>query len=86
MGEDVLLGYRGKLRKAFQAIGAEIGDLLRVESGNNIYEGSLMPRLESADDWHIVLKLKSGYNLGIVINEFTKMKRLRREEKPEFKP
>lgn len=86
MGEDELPGYRGKLRKALQVVGAEIGDLLRVESGNNIYEGSLMPRLESADDWHIVLKLKSGYNLGIVINEFTKMTRLRSAEKPEFKP
>ena len=32
-----------------------------------------MPRYESGDDSHIILKLKSGYNVGININEIQKI-------------
>ncbi len=86
MGEDPLHGYRNRLREALEAAGAGIGDLLRVETGDRSYEGSLMPRLESADDWHIVLKLKSGYNIGVAADEGTKITRLGQAEKPEFRP
>tara|TARA_B110000003_G_scaffold107744_1_gene110256 strand:- start:219 stop:1427 length:1209 start_codon:yes stop_codon:yes gene_type:complete len=37
------------------------------------YSGILMPRYESGDESHIVLKLKSGYNIGI---EFEKIEKL----------
>jgi glutamyl-tRNA(Gln) amidotransferase subunit D len=86
MGEDLLHGYRNRLREALEAAGAGIGDLLKVEAGDRSYEGSLMPRLESADDWHIVLKLKSGYNIGVAVDEGTKITRLGQAEKPEFRP
>ncbi len=86
MGEDSLPGYRGRLREALEATGAGIGDLLRVESRDRSYQGTLMPRLESADEWHIVLKLKSGYNIGVTFDETTKIVRVGQAEKPEFRP
>jgi glutamyl-tRNA(Gln) amidotransferase subunit D len=86
MGEDSLHGYRSRLREALEAAGAGIGDLLKVETGDRGYEGSLMPRLESADDRHIVLKLRSGYNIGVAFDEGTKITRLGKAEKPEFRP
>ncbi|MCW3979107.1 MAG: Glu-tRNA(Gln) amidotransferase subunit GatD, partial [Candidatus Bathyarchaeota archaeon] len=86
MGEAPFHGYRNRLREALKAAGAGIGDLLKVEAGDRSYEGSLMPRLESADDWHIVLKLKSGYNIGVAVDEGTKITRLGQAEKPEFRP
>jgi glutamyl-tRNA(Gln) amidotransferase subunit D len=45
-----------------------------------------MPRLESADDRHIVLKLRSGYNIGVAFDEGTRVTRLGKAEKPEFRP
>jgi len=86
MGEDTLPGYRGRLREALDAAGAGIGDLLKVETGDVGYEGTLMPRLETADDRHIVLKLKTGYNIGVAFEEDTSIKWLGKAEKPEFRP
>ena len=86
MGEDSLQGYRGRLREALEAAGADIGDQLTIESEGRTYEGSLMPRLEAADDWHIVLKMKTGYNIGVAVDEETKIRKTGQAEKPEFKP
>ncbi len=46
---------------------AKVGDRLRVKKGARTYEGTLMPRTEAGDDRHLVLKLDSGYNVGIDI-------------------
>jgi glutamyl-tRNA(Gln) amidotransferase subunit D len=86
MGEDSLQGYRGRLKMALGAIGAGIGDQIKVESGGTAYEGSLMPRLESDDEHHVVLKLRNGYNLGIKFDASTRIERLGEAEKPEFRP
>ncbi|MBC8223203.1 asparaginase, partial [Candidatus Bathyarchaeota archaeon] len=86
MGEDSLQGYRGRLKVALEAIGAGIGDQIKVESGGAVYEGSLMPRLESDDEHHVVLKLRNGYNLGVNFDASTQIERVGEAEKPEFKP
>ena len=39
-----------------------------------------MPRYESGDDSHIILKLKSGYNVGININEVQKIEVISNQE------
>jgi len=83
---EALHGYRGRLREALEAAGAGVGDLLRVEAGGRVYEGILMPRLETADDWHLVLKLRSGYNIGVAFDDATRIERLGAAEKPEFRP
>jgi glutamyl-tRNA(Gln) amidotransferase subunit D len=45
---------------------ATIGDTISLKTtDNDQVVGLLMPRYESADDDHIVIKLKSGYNIGI---------------------
>lgn len=86
MGEDPLHGYRGRLREALEAAGVVIGDLVRVESREGSNEGSLMPRLETADDRHIVLKLTTGYNVGVAFDDETEIVRLGQADKPEFRP
>jgi glutamyl-tRNA(Gln) amidotransferase subunit D len=86
MGEDSLQGYRGRLKMALGAIRAGIGDQIKVESGGAVYEGSLMPRLESDDEHHVVLKLRNGYNLGVKFDASSQIERLGEAEKPEFRP
>jgi len=41
------------------------GDRVRVELTDGVFEGVLMPRPELADKKHIVIKLSSGYNIGV---------------------
>jgi glutamyl-tRNA(Gln) amidotransferase subunit D len=86
MDEDKLPGYRGELRDRLLSVDAEIGDKLLLRVNKNNYEGSLMPRVESYDDWHLVLKLRSGYNIGIAYNPQMEIKKTGTAPKPEFKP
>jgi len=49
-----------------------------------------MPRYEQSDDEHIVLKLKSGYNVGLEINQIKKIElesvhKIKKEAKSEIK-
>lgn len=86
MSGDVLQGYRGKLKKRLVESKMSIGDILEVESNEEKYIGILMPRIESADDQHIVLKLRSGYNIGVAFKDEVKLKKVGEAERPEFRP
>ena len=67
-----LKGYKGKIRDFLTQNKVEVGDLVNVVS-ELTYSGILMPRYESGDESHIVVKLKSGYNIGI---EFAKVEKI----------
>ena len=45
---------------------AKIGDSIKLFSNKGDYRGIIMPRYESFNDEYIVIKLKSGYNVGIL--------------------
>ncbi|RMF90296.1 MAG: Glu-tRNA(Gln) amidotransferase GatDE subunit D, partial [Methanobacteriota archaeon] len=57
--------YRGKAAALLRGI--EVGDRIRLRWGEKTLEGLLMPRPELADEGHIVLKLDSGYNIGVSV-------------------
>ena len=77
-------GYWGFVLKVLQSASCEIGDIIRIKKEDKIFEGILIPRSESRDDKHIVIKLKNGYNLGIKITSKTKIGRLGKGVKPSF--
>ena len=63
-----LKGYKGKSFEYLKQKGVNVGDSIKVIS-DLTYTGILMPRYETSEDSHIVLKLKSGYNIGIELDE-----------------
>jgi glutamyl-tRNA(Gln) amidotransferase subunit D len=65
-------GYRGKSLEFLKKNNAEVGSLVKVQA-DLTYSGILMPRYEFSDDNHIVLKLKSGYNIGLQIEKITQI-------------
>ncbi|KON31848.1 MAG: hypothetical protein AC479_08210 [miscellaneous Crenarchaeota group-6 archaeon AD8-1] len=77
-------GYWGFILKVLQSGSCEIGDIIRIKKEDKIFEGILIPRSESRDDKHVVIKLKNGYNLGIKITSKTKIGRLGKGVKPSF--
>lgn len=79
-------GYRGLAFKLIKNQGAEIGDIIRITKGEEKWEGILIPRSESGDEYHIVLKMKSGYNVGIRIDQQSKLEKIGEGEKPTFIP
>ncbi len=59
-------GYKGSSLKLISESEVSVGDTISVKTNDDDeFTGILMPRYELADENHIVIKLKSGYNIGI---------------------
>jgi glutamyl-tRNA(Gln) amidotransferase subunit D len=63
--EDPLKGYRGAARARLMDLGLRVWDDLELATTGGKFIGILLPRSEQADDLHLVLKLRNGYNVGI---------------------
>ncbi len=74
-------GYTGKSLSLLENI-AKVGDTIKILA-DLTYVGILMPRYESNDDEHIVIKLKSGYNVGIEINQIKSIELLTKKPEPK---
>ena len=76
-------GYKGKSLEFLKKNNIKVRDTIKIFS-DLTYEGILMPRYEQSDDQHIVLKLKSGYNIGLEIDGIKKIEILSSNQiKPE---
>ena len=63
--QDNLTGYKEKSAELLRKQNVAVGDTLTIRTSENEFTGVLMPRYESASKNHIVIKLTSGYNIGI---------------------
>ena len=79
-------GYKGEALRALKEAGAEIGDIIRVIKDEATYEGNLIPRSEYGDDKHVIIKLKSGYNIGVQVTPTTQVKKIGAGIRPTFIP
>ncbi|MBN1358664.1 Glu-tRNA(Gln) amidotransferase subunit GatD [Candidatus Bathyarchaeota archaeon] len=84
MSQEANSGYKDEALSAITKAGCQVGDVIRVTSKEKTYEGILIPRSETADSAHIVLKLKSGYNVGVHITPEIKIEKIGRGTKPSF--
>lgn len=78
--------YRGQALKFLKNAGAEIGDVIHVTKDGENWEGILIPRSEIGDENHIILKLKSGYNVGVRIDSTAQVEKVGAGVKPTFTP
>jgi glutamyl-tRNA(Gln) amidotransferase subunit D len=58
-------GYKERSLELLSEGEVSIGDTINVQTNDGQFTGILMPRYELADKNHVVIKLKSGYNIGI---------------------
>lgn len=77
-------GYRGNALNLLRQAGCSVGDIISVTSAGRTYEGTLLPTAETGLPSHIVIKLASGYNVGIHVTPDTQVKKLREGIKPAF--
>ena len=62
-------GYKGLAWQKMQEWQVRVWSDVRVENDiGSVFEGVILPRGESFDDLHVVLKMKNGYNVGIHVN------------------
>lgn len=57
--------YSNEITRLLKEKGIEVGDLIKAEYDNVSIEGELMPKTETGSPDTIIIKLKSGYNVGI---------------------
>lgn len=82
----MMSGYKGKIKELLRSASIEVGDKIRVEKTGSTYEGVLMPRTELGDPNHIIVKLASGYNLGIKLGRGVKITKLVKGKLPKLGP
>lgn len=61
--------YKKNSKKFLSSANVTIGDTVKISKNNTVYKGILLDRSEDAEDNYIVIKLDSGYNLGINITD-----------------
>lgn len=62
------MNYQGPAKKLLESLNISLGDILNVKKPDISYTGMLLERTKDADNNHIVLKMDSGYNVGIEIS------------------
>jgi glutamyl-tRNA(Gln) amidotransferase subunit D len=62
---DRYRGYRGPCRDVMQREDFGVWSEVEMDTTRGHFAGLVLPRSETSDDLHIVLKLTSGYNIGI---------------------
>jgi len=67
-------GYQGNSLGFLKTNQISVGDSVNILA-EITYSGIIMPRYEHSDDKHIVLKLKSGYNIGLEISKINKIEK-----------
>jgi len=77
------MNYRGSAKEFLEKKDIAIGDAVKLTKKNISYTGMILDRAEDADDKHLVIKLDSGYNIGVNISE-AKIELLEKGLKPKI--
>ena len=75
--------YKENAKNYIENYGLGIGDKIKVNKEDISYTGILLDRPEDADDGYLVIKLSSGYNIGVAI-ENTTAELIEKGEKPKI--
>ncbi len=71
---EMFKGYRGEALTVLKKFNIRVWSETRVDTTRGNFKGIVLPRSENDDDRHLVLKLATGYNVGIAVNTITNMK------------
>jgi glutamyl-tRNA(Gln) amidotransferase subunit D len=74
MSEDFFQGYKGEALDTLKKYNVRVWGTAEVETTRGNFKGTVLPRAENDDRFHIVLKIATGYNVGIDIHTITGMK------------
>lgn len=75
--KDELKGYKGQARAMLQQWGVRTwSDVRAVNDAGSVFDGVILPRSETFDDLHIVIKMRTGYNVGLHIDRIREIKEL----------
>lgn len=76
MTNNIFQGYSGRALTVLKKYQARVWGKVKIDSSRGTFEGTILPRSESDDDNHIVLKIATGYNVGINVGAIKNIKEL----------
>ncbi|MEZ5083827.1 MAG: Glu-tRNA(Gln) amidotransferase subunit GatD [Bacteroidales bacterium] len=65
MDQDIFQGYKGDSLAILKKYNVRVWGQAEIETTRGPFRGTILPRSENDDDQHIVLKIETGYNVGI---------------------
>ena len=74
MSDDIFQGYKGRSLEVLKKYNVRVWGQAEVETTRGPFKGTVLPRSENDDDLHIVMKIITGYNIGVDIKTITNMK------------
>ncbi|MDX9942350.1 MAG: Glu-tRNA(Gln) amidotransferase subunit GatD [Bacteroidales bacterium] len=74
MSEDFFQGYKGQALEVLKKYNVRVWGQATIETRRGNFMGTVLPRSENDDDRHIVLKISTGYNVGIAVDTILDMK------------
>ena len=74
MSEDFFQGYKGTALEMLKKFNVRVWGQAEIETKRGEFKGTILPRSENDDDKHIVLKIATGYNIGIDTDTVVDMK------------
>lgn len=73
---DMFKGYKGRGLETLKRFNMRVWSDALIKTTRGDFRGIILPRAENDDDLHIVLKIPTGYNVGLDIDTITDMKEL----------
>jgi len=73
MNQDLFQGYKGDALEILKKYNVRVWGQAEISTTRGSFQGTVLPRAENDDDQHIVLKIPTGYNVGIDVSTITEM-------------
>jgi len=73
---DKFKGYRGNALETLKKFNVRVWSETHILSSRGEFKGIILPRSENDDDKHLVLKLATGYNVGVAVETIHQMQEL----------
>jgi glutamyl-tRNA(Gln) amidotransferase subunit D len=70
---DIFKGYRGQALEMLKSFNVRVWSEAQIQTTRGDFRGIVLPRSVNDDDQHIVLKLATGYNVGIAVETIEHM-------------
>ncbi|MFO7614553.1 MAG: Glu-tRNA(Gln) amidotransferase subunit GatD [Bacteroidales bacterium] len=74
MTDDIFQGYKGDALEVLKKFNTRVWGQTIIDTTRGTFTGTVLPRSENDDDKHIVIKIPTGYNIGVDIRTITDMK------------
>jgi glutamyl-tRNA(Gln) amidotransferase subunit D len=74
MTDNIFQGYKGDSLEILKKFNVRVWGQIEVDTTRGKFKGTVLPRAENDDDQHIVIKVSTGYNIGVDIKTIKDMK------------